>query len=714
MQILLHKRSYYSFAFIVVNLLFAGAVLGQSTTITSGQTVKASTLSAGADIILKAGGTLEMDASKTFSSITTADAGTSTINGSGVLTVSGNGNNAGNIIIAGGNTLVLNTNATASSLQTGDLDNTTATISSDNNSVILSLTSIAVNAINNKKSIARLSIGANISVSTGSIVQGTGANNSDYELYVSGILKINGTLKDFRDGGNGITTFTCNSGSTIEYNGADQKIYPTTYNNLILSGSGAKTITGVTTINGNFTMAGTSSAASTIATSANNMDFKGNVSIGSYATFDARSFNYGVSGNWTNNGTFTAGSSKVTCNGSSTQEIAGSTATTFNNFTVNNSAGVLLNKNLNVNGILNLTNGQITTSSTSLLTLNNNATVTGASDASFVNGPIQKVGFSTSEFKFPVGKNGKYIPIGVTATASISDAFQAEYIPSSAAALGSITSTGLNSVSSCEYWNLNRITGSSSVNVTLYWDVNKNCTGSSFFSDPSSVKVAHFNGTTWNAHGGTATASTTTTGSVTWSGVSNFSPFTFGSTANFSVLPVHFSNVKASEKTSGVQVEFTNLTESDVDYYEVERSLDGKAFITTKKLYPSKNNYSSAAYSWLDAAAKEGKIIYRIKAVETTGKTIYSNLVNITLGAKNSSMSVYAKSGQVALQISNLPAGKYQLQLLSAAGQMLGVENISHGGGSLSQTTTLNSAKAGIYILNLSGAVRMQQKFLVQ
>jgi hypothetical protein len=182
------------------------------------------------------------------------------------------------------------------------------------------------------------------------------------------------------------------------------------------------------------------------------------------------------------------------------------------------------------------------------------------------------------------------------------------------------------------------------------------------------------------------------------------------------VLPVHFSNVRASEKSAGVQVDFTNLTESDLAYYEVERSSDGNAFSAVKRLAPNKNNYGSAAYSYLDATAKEGRLSYRIKAVETTGKIIYSSVVSISLGvAKNTAMTVYAKGGQVALQVGNLPQGRYQVQLFSAAGQLLGAESITHGGGSLSQTTSLKGAKAGLYILNINGtATHMQQKFMVQ
>jgi hypothetical protein len=46
---------------------------------------------------------------------------------------------------------------------------------------------------------------------------------------------------------------------TVNYSGAAQTAFPQTYNNLTLSGSAAKTLTGITTVNGNFAMSGSAS-----------------------------------------------------------------------------------------------------------------------------------------------------------------------------------------------------------------------------------------------------------------------------------------------------------------------------------------------------------------------------------------------------------------------------------------------------------------------
>lgn len=69
-------------------------------------------------------------------------------------------------------------------------------------------------------------------------------------------------------------------------------------------------------------------------------------------TLTGSSATMNITGNWTNNGSFTNNSGTVVFNGTSMQEING--ITTFNNLTINNDAGVVGKSNLTVNGVLNL------------------------------------------------------------------------------------------------------------------------------------------------------------------------------------------------------------------------------------------------------------------------------------------------------------------------------------------------------------------------
>ncbi|MCX6210061.1 MAG: YDG domain-containing protein, partial [Bacteroidetes bacterium] len=94
-------------------------------------------------------------------------------------------------------------------------------------------------------------------------------------------------------------------------------------------------------------------------------------------------------------------------------------AANYNNLTIANSAGVSLgsNNNVTVNGTLTLTNGIVTTSSSSLLTIASTGSIASASSSSYVSGPLARV-ITTANYSggisYPIGKGGNYRPVTFT------------------------------------------------------------------------------------------------------------------------------------------------------------------------------------------------------------------------------------------------------------------------------------------------------------
>lgn len=70
-----------------------------------------------------------------------------------------------------------------------------------------------------------------------------------------------------------------------------------------------------------------------------------------------------------------------------------------------------LNRAVKVNGNLDLQNGRINSTMTNIMVVEDNATATNTSNASFVRGPVRKLG--DEAFIFPVGKNNDYQAIGM-------------------------------------------------------------------------------------------------------------------------------------------------------------------------------------------------------------------------------------------------------------------------------------------------------------
>ena len=169
-------------------------------------------------------------------------------------------------------------------------------------------------------------------------------------LAASSTLKVGGT-NSIANGFNNFTSFSIDSTSTVEFSGTDQSIDKRSYGNLILSGSGTKTMpdTAILSIKGNFTTSGT------VSTTANgSMRVSRIFTLGAGTTLNASSFSHTVGGNWSNSGTFTPGASTITFNGV-TQTLSGST--NFNNLIINSSNSTSLTANASIAGDLTISGG---------------------------------------------------------------------------------------------------------------------------------------------------------------------------------------------------------------------------------------------------------------------------------------------------------------------------------------------------------------------
>lgn len=415
-----------------------------------------------------------------------------------------------------------------------------------------------------------------------------------------------------------------------------------------------------------------------------------------------------VAGTFTASATFTSGNyvstgSTVDFNGSSAQNIP---AFTFNNLTVSNSAKTATG-NINVNSAFTLgTNVVLTTTSANLLDIADNGTASGATYTAYVNGPVRKTG--NDAFTFPVGKSGTgYMYISISAPGSVTDAFTAEFMRSSGTALGSITASGLYRVSNCDYWNLDRTTGSSNVNVTLSWNGYSNCNAAAFVTQISSLTVAHFNGTSWDTHGQSSTSGNASSGSVTRNNVSAFSPFTIGSTSDqMNPLPVHFINVKATRNNTGTKVEWTNLTEEQTDHYEIERSSDGRNYAKAGEVMARVNSGQRATYDWLDISFLNSSVLYRIKAVSSNGNYTYSSIVKID-PTQQAEFIIYpnpVEGNKLTIQTGNTGTGKYLAELFDMNGRKIQSQLFVNNGASFSQVIDLPAnIKPGIYTMRFSG-----------
>jgi glycosidase len=167
-------------------------------------------------------------------------------------------------------------------------------------------------------------------------------------------------------------------------------------------------------------------------------------------------------------------------------------------------------------------------------------------------------------------------------------------------------------------------------------------------------------------------------------------------------LPVSWIDFSAQYQNGGtVLLNWTTANELANDHYDVERSIDGKNFTHLGAVSAVKNVTSNSIYNFNDATAPAGKVYYRVKQVDVTGKYSYSKIVAVTTDARTNSWHTFytGTSVRVALQ-SDIT--KVVITLRDASGKLLVQQ--SAGNASNGQTIDVPVGKyaKGLYLITVS------------
>lgn len=188
-------------------------------------------------------------------------------------------------------------------------------------------------------------------------------------------------------------------------------------------------------------------------------------------------------------------------------------------------------------------------------------------------------------------------------------------------------------------------------------------------------------------------------------------------------LPVKFAGVKGEISNDDIAtISWSNLTETDIASYLVERSLDGTNFNAIGTVIPTKNDGGATDYTF-QTLQPESKAFYRIKAVESNGTSFYSSIIVLRQRegpsipeVEISSLTVFPNpvtSNEFTFQLSNAEKGRYISSVVNAEGKQLRQKLIEHAGGNLIRQVDLSGLPAGIYQLVIRGERRKySQKIL--
>jgi hypothetical protein len=306
-------------------------------------------------------------------------------------------------------------------------------------------------------------------------------------------------------------------------------------------------------------------------------------------------------------------------------------ATSLRDVTLNGPSKVLtLSAPLTLTGALTLTEGLVHTTTTNLLTLASRATATAGTPTAYVDGPLRKVG--KQEFVFPLGKDGQWARLGISAPADSTTGFTAEYV---AAPYTSRTAAApLSEVSQVEHWTLDGAGTADVVSVRLFWESGFRSGIDDFSSD---LQVAAYTGTQWETAGNGGLAGSLQAGSVVSAQPASGSvAYTFGSLSPVvNPLTTQLVTFSAAQPNPGtVNLKWTLTDETNTYGYTVERSATMATWQEVGFVASQGLSTQAQVYTYQDQTVQGlTQAFYRLRQTTPSGAARYSTVASLRLAS---------------------------------------------------------------------------------
>ena len=367
------------------------------------------------------------------------------------------------------------------------------------------------------------------------------------------------------------------------------------------------------------------------------------------------------------------------------------------NVEIDNSAGVIFlgDNNMKIHNNMNFSNGQLRTYNESMLVFDEGSYYKNASNASHVEGPVQKIG--QEEFIFPVGRADTLRPIIISNLTAYA-IFQAEYFNRAHDTLKKDVT--LETVSNREYWDLLQIEGDAEATVTLTYNPNYD----NLYDEPD---MARFNDSLWTKVDSKLIDSNNTLYKLSSSDhVKEFSSFTFAEAIDKDIyLFTAFQNDFCE-----FEIDWIAATDKGQNAYTLEYSVDSINFEVLTTVIDDPNiEEAFQAYKYIiREMITDNEVYFRLRLTKTGGlSSEFSAVVMVKNFCKSLELSLFPNpvraSENIYLAVYSEEDFDMQTRIVDTWGQILNeqVLHIQEGQGKYTINTTFMQLAAATYYLQI-------------
>jgi hypothetical protein len=183
-------------------------------------------------------------------------------------------------------------------------------------------------------------------------------------------------------------------------------------------------------------------------------------------------------------------------------------------------------------------------------------------------------------------------------------------------------------------------------------------------------------------------------------------------------LPIELVSFSGKYEEGGVILNWVTASETNNDFFTIERSADTKEFIEISQIKGAGNSNSEQKYTYTDPTPHTGINYYRLKQTDFDGNYEYSSIVSVYPEKNNSSfrISAYKKENNIHIMVINDTEEEQLISLLISdiQGKLMTQNKYNCLSGSNSFTIqTPQKIKTGIYLIQLISPVSAYSKKLI-
>ncbi|MBI4946210.1 MAG: T9SS type A sorting domain-containing protein [Bacteroidetes bacterium] len=164
-------------------------------------------------------------------------------------------------------------------------------------------------------------------------------------------------------------------------------------------------------------------------------------------------------------------------------------------------------------------------------------------------------------------------------------------------------------------------------------------------------------------------------------------------------LPVELLSFNAVCSEEKVKLQWSTATESNNDYYSIERSIDGVNFSVIGKVKGAGNSSITRQYTFTDPSAADGVSYYRLKQTDYDGKSSVSKTVSYN--KSNCFMSLYPNPFDKTLYLSTGSGNSVNalIRIINVLGQEVYSQHIIIPGDNTIVAINLPALASGMYFV---------------